>query len=544
MMEPASGVDKLSLADTTRLDLTDDTDLLKDISDTSERQVFIHDPTLQPNEFNRATNHPNSLSLLPASSDFARLVPANHQAKIAFHEIATLVKLDNCWNPHCREAEVREIYTGYFRLNLDILPENFPKGWVIGSGRGESGYAGVDFLITADRERDRVGGRHGKIRHHKVSRVLTIVPMFGHGVLLNGEEISREGKVLGNMQMGLTIGNLTFKIEFQSVDPASYNAKLDNIVLGSGTWFSEKIESFDPTPTNSHLMFHGYQIQTPQAFGAYGVVSACVHTDSGNVYAVKRVQRTRYTFDQIRDEITVLKLLGKHPHICTLADVIYSDGDDTSMGNKKINDIYMFFEPWAPDILEVLTKPQVSRSVRWRAFHQGAQGIRYLHSLGIIHRDLKMGNILVVRSDPLRVVIADFGHATTCTNSQDHMKGTIVFLAPEIIELKRRSRDTNPFSPDPTLHWSCKSDVYSYGLVGWTLLHGKPNLPLNGIDKVAHQHLLATLGKSSTAAGDVLARMLAWDAESRLGMRELLLASCWSESETTCHEKKRQFPES
>lgn len=103
MMEPASGVDKLSLADTTRLDLTDDTDLLKDISDTSERQVFIHDPTLQPNEFNRATNHPNSLSLLPASSDFARLVPANHQAKIAFHEIATLVKLDNCWNPHCRK---------------------------------------------------------------------------------------------------------------------------------------------------------------------------------------------------------------------------------------------------------------------------------------------------------------------------------------------------------------------------------------------------------------------------------------------------------
>lgn len=211
------------------------------------------------------------------------------------------------------------------------------------------------------------------------------------------------------------------------------------------------------------------------------------------------------------------------------------------MGDKTINDIYMFFAPWAPKTLSVLLKPKVSRSLRWTAFHQGAQGIRYFHSFGVIHRDLKFGNILVVRVDPLRVVITDFGHATTSTNSQDHMKGTISYLPPEIIELKRRSKDTKPAPPDPTLHWSCKSDVYSYGLVGWSLLHGPFHCPVNGIDKVAHQGLLATLEKSRTAADDVLEHMLAWDADSRLDMHEVLLASCWSEPETPCHVKRKSF---
>lgn len=198
------------------------------------------------------------------------------------------------------DVDIQEIYTGYFRLNLDILPDRFPQGWIIGSGRLGLDHGGVDFLITLDNVRDRVKGLHASIQHHKVSRQLTIVAPSGKDVCLNGEVISKAGRVLGGVLMALTIGNLTFKIEFLPTDAASYNARLDDIVLGCGTWFSERIESIDPTPTNKHRIFQAYQIQTPQAFGAYGVVSACVHTLSGDVYAVKRIQRTQSTFDQIR----------------------------------------------------------------------------------------------------------------------------------------------------------------------------------------------------------------------------------------------------
>ncbi|KIW22054.1 uncharacterized protein PV07_12546 [Cladophialophora immunda] len=590
-MGPPGDVDKASLKDTIRLDDTNDTIRLDDTNDTirlddtndtirlddtpdSTRQLDdIHDPARQLNDTIRVENRPDSSvvpvtwSLPPTSSDFARLVPVNHQAKIAFHEIATILKTDGCWNPHCRkfihvsdvkskvisgrskesdtsdgDTETQEIYTGYFRLNLSILPDKFPQGWIIGAGRSGMDHLGVDFLLTIKGNRDRVRGRHASIKHHKVSRHLMIAPAPGKGAVLNGEEVPTDGRVLESVRMGLTIGNLTFKIEFLPTNVATYNEQLDEIVRESGTWFTERIESIDPTPSDNHLILQGYQIQTPQAFGAYGVVSPCVNTSSGNVYAVKRIQRTQSSFDQIGDEIAILKLLEKHPHICALTEVIYSDGDDSSMGNRRINDVYMIFEPWAPRTLHALMASQVSPSIRWRAFHQGAQGIRYFHSFGVIHRDLKFGNILVVQLDPLRVVITDFGHATTFTNSQDHMKGTISYLPPEIIELKEKSNDPKRTPPDPALRWSCKSDVYSYGLVGWALRHGYFKRPVDGIDKIVHKGLLATLQNSRTAADEVLEDMLAWDSDSRLEMREVLLKPCWSEPETPCIEKKRIFP--
>lgn len=212
------------------------------------------------------------------------------------------------------------------------------------------------------------------------------------------------------------------------------------------------------------------------------------------------------------------------------------------MGSKKINDVYMVIEPWAPKTLRTLMASHVSPSERWKAFHQGAQGIRYFHSLGIIHRDLKLENVLVVQLAPLRVVITDFGHATTSKNSRDHRKGTIGYLPPEIIELKERSKDSKLDPSNPTLHWSYKSDVYSYGLVGLALHCGYLSPPAGGISKTVHNDLLAPIRKSRTIAAEVLADMLAWDCNSRLEMREVLLKPCWSDPETPYTEKKRFFP--
>ena len=152
-------MDKVSLGDTIRLDDTDD--------------------TVRFDDTNRLENYPDGsvvpipLPLPPTSSDFARLVPVNDQARLAFHEIALILKADCSWNPHCRkftyvsdvkgkvisgrsiesdtsegDTETQEINTGYFRLNLTILPDNFPRGWVIGAGRPGLDHLGVDLLLT------------------------------------------------------------------------------------------------------------------------------------------------------------------------------------------------------------------------------------------------------------------------------------------------------------------------------------------------------------------------------------------------------------
>jgi serine/threonine protein kinase len=65
---------------------------------------------------------------------------------------------------------------------------------------------------------------------------------------------------------------------------------------------------------------------------------------------------------------------------------------------------------------------------------QIAGALKYLHSRGILHRDLKTQNIGVSRSG---IKVGDFGHATRL-HSQEHLRfekcGTLEYMAPEIFE--------------------------------------------------------------------------------------------------------------
>lgn len=84
-----------------------------------------------------------------------------------------------------------------------------------------------------------------------------------------------------------------------------------------------------------------------------------------------------------------------------------------------------------------------------------ARGMKYLHSQGIMHRDLKSENLLL--GDDMCVKVADFG--VSCLESQcDTMRGfmgTYRWMAPEMIKEKPYTR---------------KVDVYSFGIVLWELL--------------------------------------------------------------------------
>jgi eukaryotic-like serine/threonine-protein kinase len=107
-----------------------------------------------------------------------------------------------------------------------------------------------------------------------------------------------------------------------------------------------------------------------------------------------------------------------------------------------------------------------------------ADALEYAHQAGIVHRDVKPGNILV--SDDGRVKVADFGIAKAAVDSDLTQQGTFVgtakYLPPEQVEGRPQDR---------------RSDVYGLGVVLYEMLCGRPPFQADSDMAVALQHVHA-----------------------------------------------------
>jgi serine/threonine-protein kinase len=91
---------------------------------------------------------------------------------------------------------------------------------------------------------------------------------------------------------------------------------------------------------------------------------------------------------------------------------------------------------------------------------QGCRGLDYAHRNGVVHRDVKPGNLLVSDSDVVK--LADFGIARAADQSSitqvGSVLGTAAYLAPE----QARGEEAGP-----------RADLYSLGVVAYQLLTGR-----------------------------------------------------------------------
>jgi polo-like kinase 1 len=72
--------------------------------------------------------------------------------------------------------------------------------------------------------------------------------------------------------------------------------------------------------------------------------------------------------------------------------------------------------------------------------------LEYMHGIGVIHRDLKLGNLLLDKH--MGVKIGDLGLAAKLTDAHERKRtlcGTPNYIAPEILENKNNIKNTRRF---------------------------------------------------------------------------------------------------
>ncbi|XP_029909242.1 receptor-interacting serine/threonine-protein kinase 3-like isoform X2 [Myripristis murdjan] len=140
----------------------------------------------------------------------------------------------------------------------------------------------------------------------------------------------------------------------------------------------------------------------------------------------------------------------------------------------------------------------------FRLAHQVALGMNFLHEIAhLLHTDLKPSNVLLDQS--LNAKLADFGLSNSSTDTTVLEGGTLAYTAPEAF--------AETYQPVPAY------DIYSYGILLWSILTGKEPYPDANTSRVE----LWTAGQNKRPPCDEINRIQA-DGISELAD---LMVKCW-----------------
>lgn len=177
---------------------------------------------------------------------------------------------------------------------------------------------------------------------------------------------------------------------------------------------------------------------TPTRIGKYCLTKLLGKGSFGSVYLASNKEGKVVVLKEIRSEddpknllriqteVDILKAV-KHPNVIELHEVIQDSSQRIFLATEYCSggDLSQYLK-----CKKTLNELEVQKVV-----HHVAEGLKALYKLNIMHRDIKLQNLLIsCNGSKTMVKIADFGLARYSTGYASTYCGTLYYMAPEIIQ--------------------------------------------------------------------------------------------------------------
>ena len=238
--------------------------------------------------------------------------------------------------------------------------------------------------------------------------------------------------------------------------------------------------------------------------GAFGKVNIALHLASGRLVAIKSFNKkkltTRRAKRKIKTEIEVLSKL-RNPFCTQIYDHFETD-----------THILIVMEYICGDLLSFMRKrSKISEPTAKIIFKQIIKGLQYLHKKKIVHRDIKLDNVLIDLTNTVK--ICDFGVSRILSPGDTMYEhcGTPAYIAPEI------------FRNEGYEGFSC--DIWSAGVTLYYMLAGIQPFKGGKIEELKEKILKGKynpINDISKEANDLINRMLKLNPKERINVEGIL----------------------